>query len=108
MNKNAHYVLSKRIGNNPNVQQGIVQRGTSTPWNAGQPSEMPIMKTMQKYEIMLTMGYKIKRIHKAALIRTAAMKNKPAYEQGHFKSKNVCCVRIMGLQGAYFLSFFHF
>lgn len=46
MNKNAHCVLSKRSGNNPNVQQGIVQYGTSTPWNAGQPLEMPTMKTM--------------------------------------------------------------
>lgn len=46
MNKNVHYILSKRTGNNPNVQQGIVQYETSTPWNAKQPLEMPIMKTM--------------------------------------------------------------
>lgn len=62
------------------------------------------MKTMQKCEIMLTMGYKIKRMHKDAFVRTAAMKDKHVSEQGHFKSKNICCIRIMGLQGA--LSFF--
>lgn len=97
MNKNAHCILSKRSGNNPNVQQGIVQYGTSTPWNAGQPLEMPTMKTMSKYEIMLTIGCKIKRIHNAALVRTAAMKNKHVCEQGHFKSKNIRCVRITAL-----------
>lgn len=46
MNKNYPYVLSKRTGNNPNVQQGTVQYGISIPWNAGQPLEMPTMKTM--------------------------------------------------------------
>lgn len=54
------------------------------------------------------MGYKIKGIHKAAFVRTVAMKNKHACEQGHFKHKNMCCVRIMGLQGAYFFKFFSF
>lgn len=85
MNKNVHYILSKRTGNDPNVQQGIVQYGTSTPWNAGQPLEMPIMKTMWKYEIMLTTGYKIKTY------KTAAMKNQHVCEQGHFKRKNGLC-----------------
>lgn len=40
---------------------------------------------------MLTIGYKIKRIHKAAFLRTAAMKNKHVCEQGHLKSKNLLC-----------------
>lgn len=87
MNKNVHCVLSKRTGNDPNVQQGIVQHGTSTPWNAGQPSEMPIMKTMWKYEIMLTTGYKLKRIHEAAFLGNTAMKNKHVCERRHFKKE---------------------
>lgn len=91
MYKNVHYILSKRTGNNPNVQQGIVQYGTSTPWNVGQPLEMPIMKTMWKYEIMLAIGYKIKRIHKASFVRTAAMNNNHVCEQEHFKNKSMSC-----------------
>lgn len=35
------------------------------------------------------MGYKIKRMHKDAFVRTAAMEDKHVREQGHFKSKNV-------------------
>lgn len=90
MCKNVDYILSKGIGNNPNVQQGIVQYGTPTPWNSGQPLEMPIMKTMWKYKIMLTIGYKI-RIHKTAFVRSATMKNKHVCEKGHFKSKSMSC-----------------
>lgn len=59
------------MGNNPKVQYV-----KPTPWNAGQPLEMPVMKTMQKYEIMLQIRCKIKRIHKAAFVRTAAIQNK--------------------------------
>lgn len=57
---------------------------------------------------MLTIGYKIKIMHKDAFVRTTAMKDKHVCEQGHFKSKNICCIRIMGLQETFKFSFFFF
>jgi hypothetical protein len=70
MNKNAYDILCERVKKwkQFNVQGGIVQYRTSTPWNAGQLSEMSIMKTMEKYEIMLTESFNMKWMYNLHLL----------------------------------------